>query len=69
MQVGPTVRLVKGLFNESLPKHLLHQRSFGGDMPVSYLHIDCDLYSGEGCHISTWSRSCRLMGSRCAAQP
>ena len=44
--MGPTVRLVKGLFNESLPRHLLHQRSFGGDMPVSYLHIDCDLYSG-----------------------
>ena len=46
LQVLPTVRLVKGLFNETLPQHLLHLRSTGGDMPIAYLHVDCDLYAG-----------------------
>lgn len=39
-EVEPNVELVVGLFGDALPGFLAHH----GD-PVSYLHIDCDLYS------------------------
>jgi hypothetical protein len=32
---------VKGWFNETLPVFLEQQ----GDLPVAFLHVDCDLYS------------------------
>lgn len=41
------VNLIKGLFNESLPGFLKTQSMYAGLAdPVSYLHIDCDLYAG-----------------------
>lgn len=45
--VEPNVHLVKGLFNESLPKFLSEQAIYApSDEVVSFLHIDCDLYAG-----------------------
>ena len=46
--VPENVKLVKGLFNETLPTHLEYQAAFGmRKAPISYLHIDCDLYSSS----------------------
>lgn len=45
--VGPNVHLIKGLFNESLPRFLKKQAAYGAaDAPMTFLHIDCDLYRG-----------------------
>ncbi len=41
-KVRPNVVLVKGWFDERLPKFLFELNSSD---PLSYLHIDCDLYS------------------------
>ena len=43
-KVHPNVVLVKGWFDDSLPKFLLDLNSSD---PLSYLHIDCDLYSSR----------------------
>ena len=39
-KVNSNVKLVKGWFNESLPKFLSEHNE-----PVAFIHIDCDLYS------------------------
>ena len=36
------VRLIAGLFQESLPRF---KQEILGDQPISLLHIDCDIYS------------------------
>ena len=42
--VKENIRLIKGWFNETLPKFLVEQKA-----PVSFIHIDCDLYSSTKC--------------------
>ena len=39
-RVNPNVTLIKGWFNETLPKFLKENQG-----PITFLHIDCDLYS------------------------
>ena len=41
-KVEPNVRLHKGWFDETIPKYL---SDIPSDKKVSYIHIDCDLYS------------------------
>ena len=38
--VNPNVVLIKGWFNETLPNFILTQ-----DKKISFIHVDCDLYS------------------------
>ena len=50
--VHPSVRLVAGLFNDSLPVLLAKQDAASptGRLPdLTYLHVDCDLYAGAHC--------------------
>ncbi|CAF2973326.1 unnamed protein product [Rotaria sp. Silwood2] len=42
LRIEPNVALVKGLFIDSLPQELLKHKN----IPVSYVHIDCDIYEG-----------------------
>lgn len=42
--VNKNVALIKGWFNETLPKFMKNN-----DRPISFLHIDCDLYSSTKC--------------------
>lgn len=35
-----------GLFADSLPAYLQLVHALGNDLPVAYIHIDCDLYAG-----------------------
>ncbi len=42
-EVRSNVKLIKGLFNRTLPLFLDHASS----IPVSYLHVDCDIYSSS----------------------
>ena len=45
----PSVQLVAGLFNNSLPALLAEQDAANptGRLPsLTYLHVDCDLYAG-----------------------
>jgi len=46
--VRDNAELVKGLFSDSLPPWIEQQKEKNGGMlpPVTYLHIDCDLYAG-----------------------
>ncbi|CAF1080904.1 unnamed protein product [Rotaria magnacalcarata] len=45
--VPSNVVLVKGLFIDTLPTHLrLIDRRFRCKTPVSFIHIDCDIYDG-----------------------
>lgn len=44
-KVNKNVLLVKGLFDQTLPVFLKEYKN----TPVSYLHIDCDLYSSTTC--------------------
>ena len=46
--VRHNIELVKGLFSESLPSWMQAHREANGGVfpPVTYLHIDCDLYAG-----------------------
>ena len=46
--VRHNIELVKGLFSDSLPPWMQAQRdaNMGEFPPVTYLHIDCDLYAG-----------------------
>jgi hypothetical protein len=46
--VRANVQLVKGLFSETLPTWTQEIRhKFGGTLPpITYLHVDCDLYQG-----------------------
>lgn len=49
--VEPNVQLIKGLFSDSLPPFLrmekeMHDRQ-AGEIPLAYLHVDCDLYAGS----------------------
>lgn len=39
-KVNDNVKLIKGWFNETLPKFLTEHKE-----PVSFLHVDCDIYS------------------------
>jgi hypothetical protein len=39
-KVNPNVVLIKGWFNETLPNFILTQ-----DKKISFIHVDCDLYS------------------------
>lgn len=39
LQFEPNVRLVKGFFNESLPRFMQEKSE-----PIAFLHIDCDTY-------------------------
>ncbi len=47
--VRSNVKLVQGLFSETLPPWLSQQDfEHGGRMPdITYIHIDCDLYTGS----------------------
>lgn len=42
-EVRSNVKLIKGWFNHTLPLFLDHVSS----IPVSYLHVDCDMYSSS----------------------
>ena len=59
--VHPSVRLVAGLFNDSLPVLLAEQDAASptGRLPdLTYLHVDCDLYAGAH------SGTCKARGWR-----
>ena len=46
-EVRPNVRLVKGIFSDSLPPFLdTHYHGSLHVVDITYLHIDCDLYQG-----------------------
>ena len=45
-EVRDNVKLVQGLFNESLPKFIKSYYKVRNPVDVTYLHIDCDLYQG-----------------------
>ena len=47
LSVPSNTVLVKGLFIDTLPNQLtLIDKKYGCNMPVSFVHIDCDLYEG-----------------------
>ena len=48
-EVGDNVKLVQGLFNESLPPFIKSHYKTRHPVDVTYLHIDCDLYAGKAC--------------------
>lgn len=41
------VKLVPGLFNESLPPFIKSHYKTRHPVDITYLHIDCDLYAGK----------------------
>lgn len=45
-EVRDNVKLVQGLFNESLPKFIKSHYRVRNPVDITYLHIDCDLYAG-----------------------
>ena len=45
--VPDNVYLWPGLFADTLPVYLNISHAFGQTGPVSYLHVDCDIYTGE----------------------
>lgn len=46
-EVRSNVKLVQGLFNESLPKFIKSYYKVRNPVDITYLHIDCDLYQGQ----------------------
>ena len=46
-EVRSNVKLVQGLFNESLPKFIKSYYKVRNPVDITYLHIDCDLYQGK----------------------
>ena len=48
-EVGDNVKLVQGLFNESLPPFIKSHYKTRHPVDITYLHIDCDLYAGKPC--------------------
>lgn len=44
--VRDNVKLVQGLFNESLPPFIKSHYKSRNPVDITYLHIDCDLYAG-----------------------
>lgn len=45
-EVRDNVKLVQGLFNESLPPFIKSHYKTRNPVDITYLHIDCDLYAG-----------------------
>lgn len=52
-EVGDNVKLVPGLFNESLPPFIKSHYKTRHPVDITYLHIDCDLYAGKACTLLT----------------
>lgn len=50
--VRDNVKLVQGLFNESLPPFIKSHYKSRNPVDITYLHIDCDLYAGNTVCIS-----------------
>ena len=46
-QVLGNVYLWQGLFADTLPAYLNMSRAFGQVGPATYIHVDCDIYSGR----------------------
>ena len=46
-QVLGNVYLWQGLFSDTLPQYLNLSRALGQLGPASYVHVDCDIYSGR----------------------
>ena len=46
-EVRENVKLVQGLFNESLPHFINSHYKNRHPVDITYLHIDCDLYAGK----------------------
>ncbi len=53
-EVRENVKLVQGLFNESLPKFIKSYYRTRNPVDITYLHIDCDLYAGKLWHCAVF---------------
>ena len=61
-EVRDNVKLVQGLFNESLPPFIKSHYKSKNPVDITYLHIDCDLYAGMATFhskpYSSWLSKC-----------